>query len=482
MRLDRNGLFFLTLSVACLLIIEAVPSSALAVQREPTPEEKAEMELLGYTATQSVSDEEIKLLRGGCPKSPYPLLLKHYKPGPQSAKAGQAGITKLNSDFACRLSKLIEQFPAICIHSAYRSPETQKILWERALVKYGSVAKARKWVAPPGPSKHNKGLAADLCDVPNEARAQVRKFGLYFRMGNEPWHIEPFGDVGPNSPNQGDGGTQSSNSNSSTLTSPSSQLTSALRKALGFQDLQTQQGDCLVNTSPIVVVNQPCSQLQQTPPIISQQLPQNQQLDQFFKPPQGSSGSSSNGGNQSGSNQSPTTHGGTSGSGNTPQSDGTNFNPPQLKQETIDYIEGPAIIPYKPSIAEQLMEIAFGPDKKEGENNHIVASSSFPIIIYSGDVASTSQELGTETTSSTTSTLRPISAVPEAGIQPPQTFVSPEIASDTSMGTTFAPQPTGVFSVLENMKRTLLWMLDVLRPMGISSSLQGEEEHSEESE
>ena len=62
--------------------------------------------------------------------------------------------------------------------------------------KYGSAAKARKWVAPPGKSQHNHGNAADLRYANDAARKwaheNAARFGLHFRMGNEPWHIEPI--------------------------------------------------------------------------------------------------------------------------------------------------------------------------------------------------------------------------------------------------------------------------------------------------
>ena len=83
------------------------------------------------------------------------------------------------------------------IMSAYRSPERQQQLWDDALVKYGSPAAARKWVAPPGNSKHNHGQAVDLRYLGDEAKAwahaNAAQYGLYFPMAHEPWHIEPVG-------------------------------------------------------------------------------------------------------------------------------------------------------------------------------------------------------------------------------------------------------------------------------------------------
>ena len=86
------------------------------------------------------------------------------------------------------------------IMSAYRSPERQQQLWDDALVKYGSPEAARKWVAPPGNSKHNHGQAVDLRFLGDEAKAWVHanaeQYGLYFPMSHEPWHIEPVGSRG----------------------------------------------------------------------------------------------------------------------------------------------------------------------------------------------------------------------------------------------------------------------------------------------
>jgi hypothetical protein len=86
------------------------------------------------------------------------------------------------------------------IMSAFRSPERQRELWEGALAKYGSPQAARKWVAPPGNSFHNKGQAVDLRYLDDAARAWAHEnaaaHGLHFPMKHEPWHIEPVGARG----------------------------------------------------------------------------------------------------------------------------------------------------------------------------------------------------------------------------------------------------------------------------------------------
>src|ERR1044072_6685491 len=77
------------------------------------------------------------------------------------------------------------------ITSGFRSVAQQQQLWDAAVKKYGSAAAARKWVAPPGDSHHNKGVAADLGGDLAWAHANAARFGLKFPMPWEAWHIEP---------------------------------------------------------------------------------------------------------------------------------------------------------------------------------------------------------------------------------------------------------------------------------------------------
>lgn len=86
------------------------------------------------------------------------------------------------------------------VKSGTRTPERQAQLWQAALKKYGSPEAARKWVAPPGHSNHERGLAADLAyaDAATKAwaHAHAKEFGLTFPLMNEDWHIEPLGARG----------------------------------------------------------------------------------------------------------------------------------------------------------------------------------------------------------------------------------------------------------------------------------------------
>ena len=117
----------------------------------------------------------------------------------QFLAGGAAGrsdsLSGLNPEFASALTQLFAAAPpGLKINSAYRSPELQAQLWDDALAKYGSPEAARKWVAPPGRSKHGEGFAADLGfgdDAAREwAHANAGNYGLAFPLGHEPWHAE----------------------------------------------------------------------------------------------------------------------------------------------------------------------------------------------------------------------------------------------------------------------------------------------------
>ena len=118
-----------------------------------------------------------------------------YARGGAAARADS--FTGMADPFQQALARMLQEAPEevkVGITSGYRSPETQKRLWEEALVKYGSPEAARKWVAPPGKSQHNHGNAADLEYLSPQAMEWVHqnagKYGLAMPLSNEDWHIE----------------------------------------------------------------------------------------------------------------------------------------------------------------------------------------------------------------------------------------------------------------------------------------------------
>lgn len=97
----------------------------------------------------------------------------------------------MNADFKARLDQLIAASGGrIWISSGDRDTATQTALWNEAVAKYGP-DEARNWVAPPGHSNHEKGIAADLGGDLDLAHQLAPRFGLTFPMSWEAWHIEP---------------------------------------------------------------------------------------------------------------------------------------------------------------------------------------------------------------------------------------------------------------------------------------------------
>ena len=128
----------------------------------------------------------------------------------------QEHLTGLTPTFKAGFSKLLEGAPphikkGLKIYSGYRSVSKQRRLFnaryarekrENPNLSHEQLYKrTRKWVAPPGNSKHNHRKAADLQyngtrldRAPKEVRDWVhnnaRAAGLNFRLSHEPWHIE----------------------------------------------------------------------------------------------------------------------------------------------------------------------------------------------------------------------------------------------------------------------------------------------------
>lgn len=87
---------------------------------------------------------------------------------------------------------IAESKGSVWLVSGYRSSAEQQELWESALARYGSPEEADDWVARPGDSMHERGLAADLGgDLSAAARIVDRlSLPLHRPLANEPWHFE----------------------------------------------------------------------------------------------------------------------------------------------------------------------------------------------------------------------------------------------------------------------------------------------------
>lgn len=78
------------------------------------------------------------------------------------------------------------------VDSGWRSSQYQEHLFRQAILKYGSVAEASRWVATPNASAHVSGHAVDI--GPPAAAAWLSEHGATYGLcqvyGNEPWHYE----------------------------------------------------------------------------------------------------------------------------------------------------------------------------------------------------------------------------------------------------------------------------------------------------
>lgn len=84
---------------------------------------------------------------------------------------------------------------AVHVASGYRSIREQQVLWADALRRYGSAEAADDWVAPPGHSMHEKGMAVDLGGDLTLAAALVEQLDLPLHrpLPHEPHHFELIG-------------------------------------------------------------------------------------------------------------------------------------------------------------------------------------------------------------------------------------------------------------------------------------------------
>jgi zinc D-Ala-D-Ala carboxypeptidase len=140
----------------------------------------------------------IGLLALGCKAADVPVgtLLSSEETPDLSKPTGKPEFDKLDPD----LRAAFEQARAdarsdgvrLVITSGWRSKAHQERLFEEALVKYGSVEEANRWVASPESSAHVTGDAIDI--GPTDGAIWVGQhgadYGLCQTFANEIWHFE----------------------------------------------------------------------------------------------------------------------------------------------------------------------------------------------------------------------------------------------------------------------------------------------------
>lgn len=109
------------------------------------------------------------------------------------APARVGSTVGLHPDLAGAVDEIVTRSVGrVWVVSGFRSPERQASLWAAALRKYGAPEAADDWVARPGLSMHEKGLAVDLGGDLSEAVRLVEVLGLPLHrpLPHEPWHFE----------------------------------------------------------------------------------------------------------------------------------------------------------------------------------------------------------------------------------------------------------------------------------------------------
>lgn len=145
------------------------------------------------------------------------------------AAARPDSISGFTEPFRQSLRGLYESAPPnvqreLGITSGYRSRATQQQLWDKS-------DKTGRTVARPGHSKHEFGSAADLWgfglggkryvspETYDYVHQNAQKFGLYFPMSYEPWHIQAMRGQG-SSPGPSDTGLNITADNAASFRDP----------------------------------------------------------------------------------------------------------------------------------------------------------------------------------------------------------------------------------------------------------------------
>jgi Flp pilus assembly protein TadG len=121
------------------------------------------------------------------------------KLAPASMSTGSTTTPGLQPALKLAVDRLIAASNGrVYVESGLRSTARQTELWNDAVAKYGDPEIADNWVARPGTSNHESGLAVDLGGDLELAVRLVGDLGLplWRPMSWEPWHFEFTGSRG----------------------------------------------------------------------------------------------------------------------------------------------------------------------------------------------------------------------------------------------------------------------------------------------
>jgi hypothetical protein len=109
---------------------------------------------------------------------------------PASLAVDAGGLHPVLADAVRALVR--ESAGAVRVVSGWRSSREQQVLWNQALDRYGTAERADDWVARPGTSAHERGVAVDLGGDLTRAVSLIHELGLPLHrpLSHEPWHFE----------------------------------------------------------------------------------------------------------------------------------------------------------------------------------------------------------------------------------------------------------------------------------------------------
>ena len=245
-----RGTSLLLLLPFFLFVFVPTPAAALKCPDGTESHAAKEGEVPGVSAgTQTCGQAGI--LNGGCDTNPYPFLEQRRGGNVQITPSGGAGslANGINPALACRLSKLIQAFEtkgcSIRISSAYRSASSQA---ETCKSICGNPGGCGTGCSAPGNSCHQYGLAVDITSnctaqlrqylgTKNPAAQGAQQFKLHFPYSGD--HIQCIENMvaACSVSTRGCDGSVQINPDLSTIpsASPSSQLSDAIRRAMGQQ-------------------------------------------------------------------------------------------------------------------------------------------------------------------------------------------------------------------------------------------------------
>ena len=241
--------------------VTALP--AYALQNDPCPNQGriATAADAGYPLGSKICPTGEKILNGGCDFNPYPILEGSFKTGSgvQITPSSTGGDLKdgINPALACRIVQFFRfaqtQGCTFKIKSAYRSAQTQANVCKSICGNPGGCTGSAK-CGVPGNSCHQYGLATDITSTPqcmswaqkilgvgNTGAVGAQQFKIFFPMPSDAIHLQCIentvgacsvstkacdGSIRINPDLSGIPGPQSS---------PSSQLSDAIRRAMGQQ-------------------------------------------------------------------------------------------------------------------------------------------------------------------------------------------------------------------------------------------------------